>query len=149
MQNMRMLMMAGLIGAIALSACSKSEDSAGVAAGTCGPSPSAVAVSENAGQAKVKPSEVASADNLGEVVGQMSWHLCNARANGWIDDAYYRTESASLRQAIFSKLGVTAAVAAPAKPSADVPSEESSDELRQEACLKAAGTSASAIQLCK
>jgi hypothetical protein len=149
MQNMRVLMMAGLIGAIALSACSKSEGTSEVAAGTCGPSPSAAVVSDNPAQTKVKPSDVAAADNLGEVVGQMSWHLCNARANGWIDDAYYRSESASLRQAIFTKLGVAASPAAAPAKAPDTMTAESSDELRQEACLKAAGTSASAIQLCK
>ncbi|EQB04477.1 hypothetical protein L288_13880 [Sphingobium quisquiliarum P25] len=92
----------------------------------------------------------AAGDNLGEVVGQMSWHLCNARANGWIDDAFYRKESVALRQAIFSKLGVSAPEAAstPADGGNDQ-TAESSEDIRKQACLKAAGSDPAAVQACQ
>ncbi len=103
-----------------LISCSGKESAEEQPANTCGPSPFSVRPSEESQQntseiLKGKGSAIAGSDDVGEVVGQMSWHLCNARANGWIDDAFYRAESIALRQAIFTKMGI----GAPSSPAPD------------------------------
>lgn len=135
-----------------LASCGNSEGGRQTLADVCGPSPSVSAEGQEskplagAGKGKLQ----AAGDNLGEVVGQMSWHLCNARANGWIDDAFYRKESVALRQAIFSKLGVSAPEAAstPADGGSGQ-TAESSEDIRKQACLKAAGSDPAAVQACQ
>ncbi len=135
-----------------VASCGNSGEERQALASVCGPSPSAAAIPDEEGKAAseaVKGKlQAAAGDNLGEVVGQMSWHLCNARANGWIDDAFYRKESVALRQAIFNKLGVgTAATASEEEGTGQI--AETSEDIRKQACLKAAGSDPAAIQACQ
>lgn len=135
-----------------LASCGHSDAERQSIAGICGPSPSA-GLEEQDGKVAAgtdKGKLQAAGDNLGEVVGQMSWHLCNARANGWIDDAFYRKESVALRQAIFTKLGVSTAetASAPAEEES-APALASSEDVRKQACLKAAGSDPAAVQACQ
>ena len=65
------------------------------------------------------------------IVEQMSFQLCNARVNHWVDDEYYRREMTALRRASFSALGVKTADDALTEPStkpADGPAKGDPEE---------------------
>lgn len=92
-----------IIGVMALTACNEQESAQ--ASSPCGPSPTSGAVEQGAPESAT--AKVAEGDDIGSIVTQMSWNLCNARASGWVDDTFYREESIALRQAVFAKMGVT------------------------------------------
>ena len=145
---------AALLMGLFLASCGTPGEERQSLASVCGPSPSAAAIPDEEGKAASEAAkgklQAAVGDNLGDVVGQMSWHLCNARANGWIDDAFYRKESVALRQAIFNKLGVGMAEDAAAPEESGAPQlAETSEDIRKQACLKAAGSDPAAVQACQ
>lgn len=54
------------------------------------------------------------------VVEQISFQLCTARSNGWIDDITYRREMEGLRRSSFAAMGVKEpAVGMPAAPTSN------------------------------
>lgn len=152
---MRLKSCAPMLLSMALASCGAPEPERQSLAGLCGPSPSAAAIPETeeskaASEAAKTKLQGAGGDNLGDVVGQMSWHLCNARANGWIDDAFYRKESVALRQAIFKKMGLgTTEEAAATEEREGEQLAETSEDVRKQACLKAAGSDPAAVQACQ
>jgi hypothetical protein len=120
---------------LALGACSRSERPAAQAAApdsSCGPAPTSEAEAALANQRKSfsdgqqsgKTSDSKSNDqaNVAAVVSVLSWHLCNARSNGWIDDNFYRTQFVAMRDESFAQFGVI-----PPKP-ASPPDETSASQ---------------------
>ena len=107
---------------LALSACSRSSDHPAAQAASndssCGPAPTSEAEEALANQKQLSAEAQQSAktpssnsktnnqDNIGEVVWVLSWHLCNARSNGWVDDNFYRTQFIAMRDQSFAQLGV-------------------------------------------
>jgi hypothetical protein len=87
------------------SACDKQETARQPEA-TCGPAPTSSPTTQEESKKQVVDEAALADDNVSKVVTQLSWHLCNARANGWIDDAFYRTESIALREGVFRKMGL-------------------------------------------
>ena len=143
---------AAILLGLSVASCGGAGEERQSLASVCGPSPSAAALPDEEGKAALEAGKgklAAAGDNLGDVVGQMSWHLCNARANGWIDDAFYRKESVALRQAIFTKMGVGTAEAAAPEQSEAPQLAETSEDIRKQACLKAAGSDPAAVQACQ
>ena len=106
--------------AVSLCACKESDKQTAVNA--CGPTPTEVnsellaAIKASSKDLKM-PNELAKAieaQGLGEAVHQLSWHLCNARTNGWVDDAFYREQFIALRQSVAALVAAPNPQAAPA-----------------------------------
>lgn len=116
----------------ALAGCSQPQSPPQATSSTCGPPPTEEAAIDASKQGKslsgTQLSEKTAAlktgdDDVGDVVRLLSWHLCNARSNGWVDDNFYRNEFLALREGAFERLGIS-----PPKPAAspDAPSSPQS-----------------------
>lgn len=128
--------MIGLSVLVMAGACSDSKP--GIALTMCSPDRSDLASNGPATKPTARDmAKVAQSRDISDTVREMSWQLCNARTNRWIDDDYFRRELTALREGAFRAYGLkTAAVASP-------PSEED-----MSVCLTAAGDDRAKRETC-
>ena len=115
-------------------ACNKPEEAAPAAVAQCGSfgagaaNPGSAASDPKIAEGQVKQQVTASGETA-DVVNQLSWQLCNARTNAWIDDNFYRKEMSLLRESAFDAFAQRAGR-----------SPQEAAQARQRACLTEAGS---------
>jgi len=99
---------------LGLAACDRPQAPPPAVVSNCGTPPTDAASASSPKQDKAtadshlseKMGNIKTTGDVGAVVQLLSWNLCNARSNGWIDDNFYRTEFVALQEGAFHRLGI-------------------------------------------